>query len=314
MAKEINRRQFISGLGAGILSLSLSGCKLGDSKEAPTPTPEAKPTPSEADGVISSKLIVAEGKDPEALLDKGLKALGGIEKIVKKGARVVLKPNFSVPRSPEECATTNPQLVAAMVKQCLKAGAKEVRVIDYPFVSPISLTTSGIKQAVEKAGGKAYNINQPDDFKEVDMGGTVLKKVMYSKDVLNSDVFISMPILKHHYVTKITMGLKNMMGLVQDRDYFHRTDLNLAIAELNAYRKPDLIVMDAIKGITSNGPVGPGTIQEWDQLVLGYDPAAVDAYCADLYGLKPTDITYLTLAAKLGVGEIDLKKIKVDKI
>lgn len=317
MDKKINRRQFISGLGAGIVSLSISGCSFGNTKETskvPVTNTKVSPTKSAAKHTMSSQLIVAEGKEPEALLENGLKALGGIEQYVKKGDCVVIKPNFSVIRTPEEYATTNPQLVAAMVKQCLKAGAKKVKVIDYPFMSPISLTTSGIKEAVEKAGGKAYNINRMEDYTEVDMGGTVLKKVLYSKDVLDSDVFISMPILKHHYVTKITMGLKNMMGLVWDRDYFHSTDLSQAIAELNAYRKPDLIILDAIKGIIDNGPVGPGTIKEWDQVVFGTDPVAVDAYGADLFGLTPTDVGYLAIASKLGVGEIDLKKITVQKV
>lgn len=321
MSKEINRRQFISGLGAGILSLSLSGCNIGQSSDkeptaAPTAStaPTMSPTPSEAADVVSSNLIVAEGKKPETLLENGLKALGGIEQFVKKGSNVVIKANYSVPRKPEECATTNPKLVAAMVKQCLNAGAKEVKVIDYPFMSPISLQTSGIKDAVEKAGGKAFNINMPEDFQEIDIGGTILKKIKYSKDVLNADVFISMPILKHHRVTQVTMSLKNMMGIVYDREYFHATDLNQAIAELNAYRRPDLIVMDAIKGIIDHGPVGPGEIKEWDQVIFGFDPVAVDSYGADLFGVKPEDIKYLTIASKLGVGEIDLKKISVQKV
>lgn len=313
MDKKISRRQFISGLGAGVVSVMISGCSFGNSK-IPASKTNITPTKSAAKKAISSNLIVAEGKDPETLLENGLKALGGIEQYVKKGDRVVLKPNFSVIRVPEDYATTSPQLVAAMVKQCLNAGAKEVKVIDYPFMSPVSLITSGIKDAVEKAGGKAYNINSMENFTEVDMGGTILKKVLFSKDVLDSDVFINMPILKHHDVTKITMGLKNMMGLVWDRNYFHSTNLNQAIAELNAYRKPDLIILDAIKGITDNGPIGPGTIKEWDQLIFGMDPVAVDAYGADLFGLVPSEVDYLALASKLGVGEIDLKKIQVQKV
>lgn len=314
MDKEINRRQFISGVGAGILSLSLSGCKLPNSssttsKTKASITPKVTPTP-----IDSRKLIVAEGTEPELLLENGLKALGGIGQFVKEGDCVVLKPNFSVTRKPEEAATTNPQLVAALVKQCFDAGAKEVKVIDFPFMSMISLTTSGIKDAVEKAGGQAYTIEKKDNFEEVDMGGTVLKKVLYSKDVIKADVFISMPILKHHEITQVTMGLKNMMGLVYDRQYFHSSDLNIAIAELNAYRKPDLIIMDAIKGIVDNGPVGPGTIKEWDQVVFGVDPVAVDAYGAKLFGVTPEDITHLSRAAKLGVGEIDLQKITIQKV
>jgi uncharacterized protein (DUF362 family) len=260
------------------------------------------------------EIIVSEGNDPDSLVEKGFKAMGGIEKFVKKGSSVVIKPNFSVNRKPEDAATTNPQLIAAVVKQCLKAGAKEVKVIDNSFSGPLCIVNSGIKAAVEAAGGKAFNINEERYYKEVDIGGKVLGKAEYSKDVLDADVLINMPILKHHAMTQVTMGLKNMMGLVWDRQFFHRTDLNECIAELNAYRKADLTIMDAIKGITDRGPMGPGTIHEWNQVIFGTDPVAVDAYGADLFGLKPTDIGHLVAAAKLNLGEIDLEKITVVKV
>jgi Uncharacterized conserved protein len=326
MDKKINRRQFIGGVGAGIVTLGLSGCNilnqsttksdLPTSKPSTIPTVAATPTakPAAAPVTTISNLVVAEGKDPDTLIKNGLKALGGIGEYVKKGASVVIKPNFSVIRSPEEAATTNPQLVAAVVKECLKAGAKEVKVIDYPFMSPICLTKSGIKDAVEKAGGKAYTINSEDNYKEVNMGGVVLKEVLYSKDVLEADVLINMPILKHHHVTRVTMGLKNMMGLVYDRDYFHRSDLNQGIAELTAFRKPDLIIMDAIRGIIENGPIGPGEIKAWNQVIFGVDPLAVDTYAADLFGVNPSELPILSIAYNLGVGQNDLKKIKVQKV
>ena len=318
MDREINRRQFISGLGVGLLSLGLSSCGLevnGNSSNTKDSKPSGNASAPVASNIDHSKLIVAEGTDPNLLVEKGLNALGGIGQFVKKGASVVIKPNFSVPRKPEEAATTNPQLIAAVVKQCLTAGAKEVKVVDYPFGGPTCLANSGIKEAVEAAGGQAFNINAQSFFTGVDMGGTILKKnVLFSKDVVNADVLINMPILKHHMMTKVTLSLKNMMGLVWDRGEFHRTDLNQAIAELNAYRKPELIILDAIRGIIDRGPTGPGTIHEWNQVVFGVDPVAVDAYGANLFGVKPEEIGFITAAAKLGLGEIDLQKLTVSKV
>lgn len=309
----MDRRQFIGGLGVGLLSVGLAGCGLKTSGNR-SETTGNKTTPAAAGSYDRKKLVVAAGTDPNSLIEKGLIALGGIGQLVKKGSSVVIKPNFSVPRKPEEAATTNPLLVAAVVKQCLAAGAKEVKVIDYPFSGPQCLVNSGIKAAVEAAGGRAFNINTQSFYTEVDMGGTILKNVLFSKDVLNADVLINFPILKHHMMTKVTMSLKGMMGLVWDRGYFHRTDLNQAIAELSAYRKPDLIILDATRGIIDHGPGGPGTIKEWNQVVFGADPVAVDAYGANLFGLKPTDIDHITAAAKLGVGEIDLQKLTVQKV
>lgn len=321
----MDRRKFIGGLGAGLLSLSLAGCgvkTLGNSGETDGNNGGAsgdaagnKTKPVTASVYDSKKLVIAQGTDPDSLIEKGLSALGGIGLLVKKGSSVVIKPNYSVPKRPgADAITTNPLLLAALVKQCLTAGAKEVKVIDFPFGGPQCLVLSGIKDAVEKAGGKAFDIGEQNDFTEVDTGGVTLKKVMFSKDVLDADVLINFPILKHHAMTKVTMGLKGMMGLVQDRQYFHRTDLHQCIAELTAYRKPDLTILDAIKGITDRGPMGPGTIKEWNQVVFGVDPVALDAYGANLFGVKPEEIAYITAAAKLGVGEIDTQKITVQKV
>lgn len=310
----MDRRQFISGVGYGFLSLGLAGCGFkfpgnsGDTKNSQT-------TSSAASGYDHGKLIVAEGTDPNSLIEKGFKALGGITAMVHSGATVVIKPNFSVPGKPEEAVTTNPFLVAAVVKQCLSVGAKEVKVIDYPFRSPpVCLTNSGIKEAVEAVGGKAFTINTQNFYTQVDVGGKILKNILFSKDVLDADIFINFPKLKHHSITKVTLGMKNMMGLVWDRGYFHRTDLTQGIAELAAFHKPNLTILDATRGITDNGPSGPGPIHEWNQVVFGVDPVAVDAYGATLFGLNPADIGYVPLAAQLGAGEMDLQKLTVVKV
>ena len=250
------------------------------------------------------------------MIESGLTALGGIGRVVKKGMIVTIKPNFSVPRRPDEACTTNPKLVAAVVKRCLAAGAKEVRVIDYPFTSAaIVLEKTGIKQAVTAAGGQISIINSEDRFRPVEVkGAKVLKRTDFAKDVLEANVFINMPILKHHNMAKLTMGLKNLMGIVWDRGFFHRTDLHQAIAELATVRKPDLVILDAIRGITDHGPVGPGPIREYNQLVLGADQVAVDAYGAQLFGMKPAELEYLQIAAGLGVGQLAWEKLTVKKV
>ena len=346
MAKdnEISRRQFLGGLAIGLAAVGLSSCGVrvnpdpsgttgltgaspssGTSAAATTAgataTATAGTSAATATGTLAATspltpgtLIAISGQDPATMIEKGFAAIGGIGLYVKKGDIVVIKANFSVPRKPDEAATTNPDLVAAVVRQCLSAGAKAVNVVDFPFSGPTCLNISGIKDAVEKAGGKAYNINTQNNFQTVEMGGENLKSVLYAKDVLNAQVFINMPILKNHTMTTLTMSLKNMMGLVWDRGLFHRTDLAACIAELSHYRKADLIIMDAIKGITDNGPTGPGTIKTWNQVVFGIDPVAVDAYGASLFGADVRKISHVVKAAQLGVGEIDLAKVTIQTI
>jgi uncharacterized protein (DUF362 family) len=114
--------------------------------------------------------------------------------------------------------------------------------------------------------------------------------------------------------TKLTMGMKGLMGVVWDRGHFHRTDLHRCIAEVTAFKKPHLTVLDAIRGITDNGPTGPGPIREWGQLVFGIDPVAVDAYGATLFGMKPAEVEYIRIAAELGAGRIDVDKLTVRKV
>jgi uncharacterized protein (DUF362 family) len=261
---------------------------------------------------------VAQGTEPTSLLDRGFKALGGIERYVKKGANVVIKPNFSVPRTPEEAATTNTIMVATLVKMCLAAGAREVKVVDQPLNSStpvLCLERTGIKKAVEEAGGKIFTYNGVREaFRPVSFAGKTLTNFEYVKDVLDADLFINFPILKHHRGAKLTLGMKNLMGLIWDRRYFHSSDLHQGIAELAAFRKPHLTIMDAIRGITDNGPVGPGPIREYGQVIFGTDQVAIDAYAASLFGMKPQDVGYIRIASEMGLGQIQWEKLKIQKV
>lgn len=304
----MNRREFIKYSAYVGLSFSLAGCGAQPPKLNQSPVSQSQPSNPPAAAGGRTKLVVAEGIDPSALMDKGLKELGGISKFVQPGNIVAIKPNFSVPRTPDQAATTNALLVAALVKQCLAARAKEVRVIDHTFTNgQMCLENSGIRQAVTAAGGQVYAINNETDrfYRSVTMNGEILKSASYSRDVLDADVFINFPILKHHDITEVTMGLKNLMGLVWDRGIFHRIDLDKTIAELAAFKRPHLTILDATRGITANGPMGPGPIREWNQLVFSTDMLAVDAYGANLFGRKPGSIDHLKAAAKLGIGSLD---------
>ncbi|NPV90792.1 MAG: DUF362 domain-containing protein [Firmicutes bacterium] len=329
----MERREFILWLiAAGLIPLELVGCgskspdgSEGDNVSAyePKANPAANPPAGPAGtggagarGIGASKLVVANGSDPETLLDKGFAAMGGIAAWVRKGDVVAIKPNFSVPVAPDSGAVTDPRLVAGLVRRCLAQGAKEVKVIDYPFTNPaMCLERTGIKTAVEAAGGRLIVPSTLNDkfYRQVSLKGPHLKTAYFSYDVLEADLFISFPILKHHGSTKLTMSLKNMMGLVWNRQALHSSNLDASIPELTAFKQPHLIIMDAIRGITEKGPRGPGNIREYNQLIFGTDPVAVDAYGAELFGLKPTDVRHLKAAADMGLGQIDWGKLPLVK-
>ena len=310
----MDRREFIKAAAIAGISLSSLGC-LSSSQE--------KVLPAQAPNPVSSTppafdLTVVQGTDPVSLLDRGFKSLGGIGRYVKNDGSVVIKPNFSVPRTPEEAATTNTVMVATLVKMCLAAGAREVKVVDQPLNSStpvLCLERTGIRRAVEAAGGKVLTYNGiRDAFRPVSFAGKTMTNFEYAKDVLDADLFINFPILKHHRGAKLTLGMKNMMGLIWDRRYLHSSDLHQGIAELAAFRKPHLTIMDAIRGITDNGPVGPGPIREYGQVIFGTDPVAIDAYSASLFGMKPQDVGYIRIASEMGLGQIQWEKLKIQKV
>ena len=312
----MDRRDFIKSAALAGLSLSTLGCGASSPSEKPAASPQA--TPAAKTAAPSFDLTIVQGTDPVSLLDRGFKAIGGIAGYVKKDSKVVIKPNFSVPRTPEEAATTNTVMVATLVKMCLAAGAREVKVVDQPLNSStpvLCLERTGIKNACEAAGAKVLTYNGVKDaFRPVSFPGKTLTNFEYAKDVLDADLFINFPILKHHRGAKLTLGMKNLMGLIWDRRYFHSSDLHQGIAELAAFRKPHLTIMDAIRGITDNGPVGPGPIKEYGQVVFGTDQVAIDAYSASLFGMKPQDVGYIRIASEMGIGKIDWEKLKIQKV
>jgi len=313
----MDRREFIKTAALAGISLSTLGCGNSSPEKPVANTPAAAPSLA-SPALPDFDLTVVQGTDPVSLLDRGFKAIGGISRYVKKDGSVVIKPNFSVPRTPEEAATTNTVMVASLVKMCLAAGAREVKVVDQPLNSStpvLCLERTGIKQAVEAAGGKVLTYNGVRDaFRPVSFAGKTLTNFEYAKDVLDADLFINFPILKHHRGAKLTLGMKNLMGLIWDRRYFHSSDLHQAIAELAAFHKPHLTIMDAIRGITDNGPVGPGPIREYGQVIFGTDQVAIDAYSASLFGMKPQDVGYIRIAGEMGIGQIQWEKLKIQKV
>lgn len=173
-------------------------------------------------------LVSATGEDIKKLFKEGIKFLGGIEKFVKKGMIVVVKPNIGWNVPPERAANTNPELVGEIVKNCLNAGAKKVFVFDHtcdPWVK--TYATSGIKDAVEKVGGKMVSANLQKDYISVKIPmAKSLKTAKVFKLFLDADCVINVPILKDHRTTELTIGIKNLMGVVWDRWWWHANNLN----------------------------------------------------------------------------------------
>ena len=311
MKREISRRRFLRGsaaLGLGALWASTgctSRCTTGQSCVA-------------ANGARSSyvppvDLAVARGESPADNCLAAVDALGGFSRFIKPGDKVAIKPNPVGERRPEQAIHTHPAMLEAVVRECLRAGAGEVVAVSNDSLR--SMDRNGTRAAVENAGGTLKALSDPAQFREVMIPrGRILRRDMFSIDVLEADVFINMPIAKHHGGTRVTFSMKNLMGINWDRIFYHRTNLQQCIAEAASAIKHTLVIMDANNVLLTGGPVGPGRVIHPHRVIAGVDPVAVDAYAMEFFPQKPEEIGHIRMAWELGVGEMDLDKLTIKEI
>jgi uncharacterized protein (DUF362 family) len=264
-------------------------------------------------------LVAVRNGEPVGMFESGIAALGGMAAFVRKGQHVVVKPNIAWDQPPEVPANTNPELVAAIVRHCVKAGASKVTVFDHTCHNwERSYKTSGIANAVSNAGGEMAPANLEQHYREVELPKAVtLKKALVHKQMLDCDVFINVPVLKHHGGAKLSLTMKNLMGVVWDRRFFHKNGLDQCIADMCfTPRKPDLNIIDAYRILRKNGPQGrakeDGEIAKYQ--MLGRDMVALDAAAAKLFGMDPAKLEYVRIAGEMGAGVADLAKVRIKRI
>ena len=263
-------------------------------------------------------LVAVKGGEPDVMMQKGMEALGGIRSFVKKGQKVVIKPNIGWDVAPERAGDTNPKLVAEIIRQCHDAGASEVYVFDHTCDNwQRCYKNSGIESAVKDAGGKIAPAHTEGYYQEVILPqGKNLTKVKEHELILNSDVFINVPILKEHGGARLTITMKNLMGNVWDRKTWHRNDLHQCIADYAAYRKPTLNIVDAYAVMKQNGPRGVSVedLVIMKSLLISTDMVAADTAAAKLFGMDPADIRYIQIAKEQKVGRMDLENLRIKRI
>lgn len=298
----ISRRQFLKTTAAGI-AIGLAG------------------NPSFLSASDEVDLAVVSG-EPVAATRKALEAMGGISRFVKKGQRVIIKPNMSFAKTPDFAATTHPLVVVAVAQACIEAGAKDVLVLDHTLQrAELCLERTGIREACKTLPGvHVFALQDKKFFQEIRVPqGKVLQRVAVLKDVLDSPVLINVPVAKSHSATGVSLGLKGLMGLIWDRESFHsQFDINQGIADLATVIKPQLTVLDATRALVSGGPGGPGDVKKPNLIVAGVDPVAVDSYGVGIvpwYGqtFKGPQVKHLLAAHQRGLGKIDVEKLRIYK-
>lgn len=264
------------------------------------------------------------GKGPDELFRKGIAYLGGMDRFVKKGQSVLVKPNMGWDRSPEYGANTDPVLIGAIVKECFNSGAAEVYVLDHTCDSWKSCyKNSRIEEYAKNSGAKSVPANSEDYYiKTAIPRGKILKEALVHKLFLQCDVVINVPVLKHHSSTSLTASMKNLMGVVWDRSEWHRKDLHQCIADFSTLRRPDLCILDGWRVMVKNGPRGYSTSDtvKHEYLFISTDPVAVDSAGAAVLlksgtiSGKAEDIRYIRLAKDHGLGRTDLDKMNIKRV
>lgn len=262
---------------------------------------------------VSSDAIAEEAR---RLTQEAVNGVGGMSRFIGKGDVVWIKPNIGWNRRPEQAATTNPDVVATLVSLCWQAGAKRVIVSDNSCNSAVtSFARSGIQQASQKAGAECFFMDE-NRFRKTSIGGKVIPAWELYGDVLGVNKLINVPIVKHHNLCKATLGMKNLMGIAGgERNRFHQ-NLTNTLVDLAMFVRPTLVIMDAVRVLTANGPTGGNLadVQRRDIVAAGTDQVAIDAFGATLLGNQPQDIGYIVEANARKLGTISFESLKPRRI
>lgn len=261
-------------------------------------------------------VVWIENGEPEALLQAAMKELGGMQQFISKGDVVVVKPNIGWARTPEFATTTNPDLVAEIVKQCKEAGAKEVQVFDHtcnPWQRCYNL--SGIQEKSEKQGAKLTQTYKKK-YKDLAINGKYVKEWPIYKDYLDADKVINVPIAKHHSLDRVTLGLKNLMGVMGGRRGSIHNNFGNKLADINSKILPTLTIIDAYRILLANGPTG-GSLSDvklTKTLIASSCTVSADYVGLDLFGHKLESVQHVKIAANRGMNKFDLEKLNVKKV
>ncbi len=251
-------------------------------------------------------------------------AVGGVQKLLSREigqATVVLKPNFCLPQAGEAGTTTSTDLLIILCRRLIADGAKRIIITDHTLQKASDFDNASFFELARRYPEvKVALANEERMFEPVEVPGKVLKNTDRLKLLAKADLFINVATAKHHSATLVSLGTKNLMGTIWNRKDFHtKMDLSQAIGDLALAVRPTMTIIDASRVLLTGGPTGPGRVIAENRLFASLDMVGVDAVVTSRYSfggreVAPNDVTHLRAAYENGVGEIDLQKIRVNKI
>ncbi len=309
MVHKHSRREFLvrsAMMGTAALGGGHLGGSLAEAADGPADLAIAKwtgPSDLPAEGIKQAAIKLTE---------QAIAGLGGLKRFVGQGAVVWVKPNIGWDRTPEQAANTNPDVVATIVRMCFEAGAKKVKVGDNPCdKAPATYKASAIADAVRDLGAEVVFLDR-SRFRETAIGGDRVKTIPVYPEILECDLLINVPVVKHHRLATATLCMKNFMGVIERRNVFHQA-IEASLVDLNRFLKPRLSILDAVRILAANGPKGGRLEDVRTKLTVaaGTDVVALDAWGAEVMGLKPNEVKSVVAGDKAGLGKADYRSLRL---
>ena len=315
---DLTRRQFMARAakaGASIAAAGAAGFWFHDSG-GPDGSEENKidiRLPDFSIPDLKPQMSIIRGADRKETLRLALKSIGGMERFIKKGDRVLLKVNAAFASPQMLSATTHPQVVSEITRLCLDAGASAVILSDNPINDPGScFTLSGITDAARSAGARLV-LPRDDAFKPFSVpGGRLIQNwpILYEPLRGINKVIGTAPIKDHHR-SGASMIMKNWYGLLGGRRNIFHQDIQTIITELAMMIRPTLVILDGTTTMMTNGPTGGSLadLKETHTMIAGTDQVAVDAFGATLLQRSLNDLPFIGMAEAAGLGTANYKSL-----
>ncbi|OGP92538.1 MAG: hypothetical protein A2156_08670 [Deltaproteobacteria bacterium RBG_16_48_10] len=268
-------------------------------------------------------VIVSKGEDPYQATKV---ALQQFSLPTLKGRKVLVKPNAARLAFPGQGVTTHPSVVEATIDHFKESGAIDIVIGEsciFGVNAQDAFQVTGMKKVSEKEGVKLIDLDCFDPVEIALPKGGVIKKIKVPSIFKQFDFIISIPVMKTHMHTQVTLSIKNMKGLLwrKEKARFHHLrcdekvtkghrELDMAISEMASALFPHFAIIDGTVGMEGMGPAY-GNTKKMGIIVVGNDPLSADAVATRLMGFDPEKVPHLKLSAEKGLGEIELEKISV---
>lgn len=319
--EPVDRRRFLRQLASGVIGAAGAGLVTYMARsDEPVYHPPEKiytiPDFRQNPGAAYPRMVIARGDNPERMVGAAINKLGGIENFIQPGDRVVIKPNAAWDRLPEQAANTNPEVIAAIIKEAKKARPSKIIVTDVSINDPRRVfARSGIENAAQSEGAEIW-IPSDEDFLTADLKGSLLTEWPVSRIFLEADKIINAPVVKHHSLSRCTLAQKNWYGILGGRRNRLHQDIHTSISDLAQAMRPTLTVMDATRVLMRGGPTG-GSLNDVairNTIVAGLDEVAIDSFGMDILGVNPYDVDFMKLSQERGLGKIAWREIHYTEV